>query len=341
MKSRRFIDSAILDAQAGNGGNGVASFLREKYKPHGGPDGGDGGSGGSVILQADINEASLEDIFFQPIRRARHGEHGAGQRRNGKTGSDLIIKVPCGTEIWDRAANIFLGEVVAHGDTFVAARGGKGGLGNCHWKSSTHQTPLEQTDGEPGEKSELKLELKLVADVGLVGYPNAGKSSLLTALSNARPKVAAYPFTTLNPIIGTVELDNYERITIADIPGLIENAHKGVGLGFQFLRHIERARILVFVIDMAGVDGREPYKDYLDLKKELELYKKELADRPTLVVANKMDLPESAENLAEFIEKSHVTPIKISVTNKQGIRELLAALQKKADSLHDHEDNRP
>jgi len=326
MKTRKFIDSAPLSAKAGNGGNGSASFRREKFVAKGGPDGGDGGRGGNITLKADRETDSLIGIFFSPIRKAEHGGPGRRQQMHGKNGADMVIKVPRGTLVTDAETGEVLADIVNEGDEFCIARGGKGGRGNVHWKSSTHQAPTEHTDGEPGEEVSLKLELKLVADIGLVGFPNAGKSSLLTQISDAHPRIAAYPFTTLNPIIGTIIFENYTRATVADIPGLIKDAHLGVGLGYSFLRHIERAHYIIYVIDMAGTDGREPHEDYRNLKQELKLYRGDLMRRPSLVVANKMDCPESAEKLAEFIAETGETPLEISAETGDGITELREAI---------------
>ncbi len=326
MKTRKFVDSAPLSAKAGNGGNGSASFRREKFVAMGGPDGGDGGRGGHITLKADRETDSLIGLFFSPIRKAEHGGPGRRQQMHGKNGADLVIKVPCGTLVMDAETGEVLADIVNDGEEFCIAHGGKGGRGNIHWKSSTHQAPTEQTNGVLGEEVSLKLELKLVADIGLVGFPNAGKSSLLTKISDAHPRVAAYPFTTLNPIIGTIIFENYTRATVADIPGLIKDAHLGVGLGYSFLRHVERAHYLVFVIDMAGVDGREPHEDYRNLKQELKLYRGDMVRRPALVVANKMDCPEAEEKLAEFIKETGETPLQISAIEGEGIDELREAI---------------
>lgn len=326
MKSRTFIDSVTLYAFAGDGGNGCVSFRREKFVPKGGPDGGDGGRGGHVILESEKDEDSLIKIHYAPQQRAKNAGHGKGKKLHGRNGKDLIVKVPCGTEVWDAETDRMLGDIVLHGEKFLVARGGKGGLGNCHWKTSTHQVPTEHTDGESGEEVTLRLELKLVADIGLVGFPNAGKSSLLMGISEAHPKIAAYPFTTLNPIIGTIVFEDYTRLRIADIPGLIKGAHKGRGLGHAFLRHIERSSFIIYVMDMAGVDGRNPVDDYFNLCEELKLYKKELVTRPSLVVANKMDLPEAGENLGEFSEKTNTQPIPISAKTGQGLEDLKNAI---------------
>lgn len=333
MKSRKFADSATLYARAGNGGNGSASFRREKYVPKGGPDGGDGGRGGHVILKADKSVDSLIRIYFEPHRKAPHGGHGSGQQRHGKNGTDLVLNVPCGTEIFDKETGRLIEDLVEDGTEVIVAKGGKGGLGNVHWKSATHQTPREFTPGIKGEEATLYLNLKLVADIGLVGFPNAGKSSILTAISDAHPKIAAYPFTTLNPIIGTIEFENYSRITIADIPGIIKGAHEGTGLGVDFLKHIERASALVYVIDMAGVDQRKPSEDYQCLQDEMHSYRQELLSRPSIVVANKMDLPEAAQNIKEFRRLTKTRPLEMSAINKQGIDKLRKSIQEMTGNI--------
>jgi len=328
VKSRTFVDQVTVHAIAGNGGNGCVAFRREKFVPRGGPSGGDGGRGGHVILQGDRDVASLIGLYYQPHQRAEDGGHGKGKNLHGRNGKDRVVRIPCGTEVRGAADDALLADIVEHGQTFVVARGGAGGLGNTHWKSATHQAPREHTDGEAGEQIDLRLTLKLVADAGLVGFPNAGKSSLLRALSDAHPKVGAYPFTTLNPVIGTLIFDDYRRLTVADIPGLIEGAHAGVGLGHDFLRHIERAAGLVFVIDMGAVDGREPADDYRKLREELRLHREDLASRPSIVVANKMDLADAAENLAAFKRDTGTDPLPVSATEKQGLDALRSALRR-------------
>ncbi len=319
MKTRKFIDSVVVYATSGRGGNGSASFRREKFVPRGGPDGGDGGNGGSVILEGDQDEDSLIRLYFEPHQRAQPGGNGTGRKMHGANGKDCVLKVPCGTEVWDREAGIMLGDVVEHGQRLVVA---KGGIGNVHFKSATHQAPTEFTPGEEGEEIALRLELKIMADIGLVGLPNAGKSSLLSKISDAHPKVAAYPFTTLNPVLGTVVFEDYSRLRIADIPGLIEGAHNGVGLGHAFLRHVERSRFLLYVIDMAGVDGRKPEEDYLCVREELRLHDESLAERPSLLIANKMDVPEAQDNLERFRKETGSDPIQISAETGQGIEDL-------------------
>ena len=322
MKNRKFVDSVVIHAAAGAGGNGCLCFRREKYVPKGGPDGGDGGRGGHIILRADPNVDSLITLFFNPQIRAEDGQHGMGKRMHGRNGKDLVIPVPCGTEVKDLDSGQLLADLAETGSEWLVAHGGKGGLGNPHWQTSTHQTPYEHTDGEPGEERNLRLDLKLLADVGLVGFPNAGKSSILSKISNAHPKIAPYAFTTLNPIIGTVQIGEEfqtSSYTVADIPGLVKDAHKGVGLGDRFLRHVERATCLAIVIDMAGVEGRDPVEDYRVIQRELKLYSEELLHRAMLVVANKMDLPEAEENLARFRKETKTKPLPVSTETGDGL----------------------
>lgn len=327
MKSRRFVDSVLISAQSGRGGNGCVSFRREKNIAKGGPNGGDGGNGGHVILRGNRDEDSLTSLFFNPRQRAESGQHGKGKTLHGRNGSDLIIPVPTGTEVRLEETGELLGDVVEHGQDLRVARGGRGGLGNCHWKTSTHQAPLEHTDGGEGETVMLRLVLKTVADIGLVGFPNAGKSSLLAALTPAHPKIAPYPFTTIHPVMGTLVFDDYTTLRIADIPGLIAGAHEGRGLGHDFLRHIERATALIYVIDMAGVDGREPWDDYAALRDELGFHNKELLKRRSLVAANKMDLPGAADNLRKFAKKTRTKPIPISAVTGEGLDKFRKAVQ--------------
>jgi len=352
MKSIAFKDRVKAQFIAGNGGDGAVSFRREKYVPRGGPDGGNGGHGGHVILKADKDVDSLVSLYYQPIQKASHGGKGEGNNRTGLTGNDLVIPVPCGTVIYeltkasipafndqedesdaapDHSApadpdKVYIGEVVNDGDTLQVCAGGKGGRGNLSFSCSTNRAPREFTPGIEGENKKLLLELKVVAEVGLVGYPNAGKSTLLSKLSHAHPKVAAYPFTTLNPQIGMLQFDDYTTIRIADIPGLIEGAHRGVGLGHDFLRHIERTRLLIFVIDMGGVDGRDPVHDYQSLRNELALYNEDLSHRPAIVAANKMDVPEAAEQLIRFTRETGITPFPMSAEQGEGIDKLKESL---------------
>ena len=328
MKPVTFVDQVRIQAFAGNGGHGVASFRREKFIPYGGPDGGDGGNGGSVFLRASKDVASLLDLHFAPLVRAEHGEKGRNQQQYGRGGKDKIVPVPTGTVVRDEETGEWIGEVLADGDLLKVAQGGKGGLGNMHFMSSTHQAPTEFTEGTPGEIKTLRLTMKTVADVGLVGYPNAGKSTLLGQLSAARPKVAAYPFTTLHPQVGTVVFDATHAIRMADVPGLLKGAHKGVGLGHDFLRHIERTHFLLFVVDMAGIDGRNPADDFLNLREELQLYNPDLAHRPYWVLANKMDEPAAKKNLAAFKRKTKEKPLEMAAALGEGVPELKTRLFK-------------
>ena len=326
MKAHKFVDSVSVHVRAGKGGDGSCSFRREACVEKGGPDGGDGGRGAHVIFRGDHDEDSLQRLYFSPLLFAENGFPGRGQKMYGRNGKDLHVKVPCGTAVYDRDTGLLVADITAHGQEEIIARGGKGGLGNVHWKTATHQAPIEFTPGEPGEEFHLNLELKLLADVGLVGFPNAGKSSLLGRISDAHPKVAAYPFTTINPIVGTVCYPDFSQLRVADIPGLIEGAHAGIGLGHEFLRHLERSRLLLFVIDMAGVDGREPWADYKALRNELALHSAKLAKHPALVVANKMDLPEAAENLKKFRRRIRVPIIKVSTVDGSGIEDVKTRL---------------
>ena len=318
MKSVVFKDRVKVYVRAGNGGNGVVAFRREKHVPRGGPDGGDGGHGGSVILKGDPNQDSLLPLYFQPHQKAQHGTDGAGNNKHGRNGKNKVLLVPLGTVVKDPDTEEFIGEVVEKDQELVIAKGGFGGLGNLRFKSSTNQVPSQCKEGTPGEDRAYRLELKLMADVGLVGYPSAGKSTLLTTLTDATPKVAAYPFTTINPIIGTLLYENFSRLRIADIPGLIDGASEGVGLGHHFLRHIERSRFLIFVIDMASTDGRDPVEDYQNLRKELETYNPDLAHRPCLVLANKMDEEVAEENLEKFKKETGLDPLPISAGLGEG-----------------------
>jgi len=327
MKSRKFIDRVAVQVRSGKGGDGSKSFRREKFVPRGGPDGGDGGRGGHVILTGDENTDSLQALFFESQLFAPDGGKGDGQGMHGADGADLVRRVPCGTQVFDNATGGRLADITRHGEAFIAARGGNGGLGNIHFKTSTNQAPEKFTFGKPGVEIELLLELKSIADAGLVGFPSAGKSSLLAAISDARPKIAAYPFTTLNPIIGVARLDPATQIKIADIPGIIKDAHAGAGLGIDFLRHIARAKALVFVVDMGGVDAREPWVDFKTLRAEIKAYDPTLLSLPCVVVANKMDVPEAKSNLSVFKRKFRtVKPVPVSTITGEGLEKLKTAL---------------
>ncbi|HPS33086.1 MAG TPA: GTPase ObgE, partial [Anaerolineaceae bacterium] len=286
-----FIDSVTITVQSGKGGDGLVHSHREKYRPRGGPDGGDGGKGGSVILQVVPTLNTLNKFHHNEIFSAENGKNGGPSNQSGKSAPDLIIPVPPGTMVYDDETTQLLGDLVNPGQTLVVARGGRGGRGNQHFASSRNQMPLTAERGEPGEEFVLRLELKLIADVGLVGMPNAGKSSFLAATTNARPKIANYPFTTLEPNLGVAELDEENSIVMADIPGLIEGAHEGIGLGYDFLRHVQRTRVLIHILDGLSED---PYEDFLTINQELELFDEHLGKLPQIVVFNKMDLPDAA-----------------------------------------------
>jgi GTPase len=320
------IDQARIEIKAGDGGDGLATFRREKFVPRGGPNGGDGGRGGSVYLEVDPQLNTLLKFQYERKFAAERGQNGGAGRKTGRSGKDLVITVPPGTV----ARAVIDGEqyeidLVAPGQRLLAARGGKGGLGNVHFTSSVHQAPRIAELGQPGEEFELELELKLIADVGLAGYPNAGKSTLLSAISAARPKIAAYPFTTLVPNLGVVEVGT-QTFVVADIPGLIEGAHAGVGLGHDFLRHIERTRVLIHVIDAAGTEGRDPMDDFAQINEELRLYQPELAERPQIVALNKLDLPEGVENyerLRNLLPVAKERIFGISAVTGEGVQPML------------------
>ncbi|MCX7848538.1 MAG: GTPase ObgE, partial [bacterium] len=312
--------------KGGHGGRGCASFHRTRWNRHGTPDGGNGGRGGDVIIQADHNLATLCDYLYQSRYEAGAGTNGSSNTKHGRRGEDVILRVPVGTVVRTQEGQL-LADLCQHGQRVVVARGGAGGYGNVHFKSSTNRSPRYAEPGQPGEERTLVLELKIMADVGLVGFPNAGKSTLISAITRAHAKIASYPFTTLSPVLGLLELPDFTTAVIADLPGIVEGAHRDVGLGHEFLKHIERCSILLLLIDMAGVDQRDPGDDYRVLQEELRAYSPELAKRPQLVVANKMDLPEAAEHLNEFVTRFpgvHVVPI--SAREGTGLNELVSTI---------------
>ena len=333
----KFVDEASIRVQAGKGGDGSASMRREKYVPLGGPDGGDGGRGGSVILEGDSGLNTLVDFRHQRLFRARNGEAGKGRQMTGKGAEDIVVRVPLGTIVTDEETGTRLGEVTAHGERMVVARGGKGGLGNVHFKSSTNRAPRKFTPGEPGELRDLHLELKVLADVGLLGYPNAGKSTLISAVSAARPKVADYPFTTLHPNLGVVRIDTERSFVIADIPGIIEGAAEGAGLGIQFLKHLARTGLLLHLVDLAPLDGRDPAEAVRALEKELLRYDEALADKPRWLVFTKADLlaPDEAEARAREVLETLDWPGEwalISAVAHQGTDELVQRINRALES---------
>ena len=354
-----FVDRIKVFAQAGDGGRGCVSFRREKFVPKGGPDGGDGGRGGDVVLRADRHVDNLTNLFYEPIIKAKSGGHGMGKKMYGRSAPAKVVKVPVGTIVYQlreeeeggkrstsnvqrptpnaktvgveagQSAIDLIVDLVEEGQEFVLCAGGKGGKGNVHFKSSRNRAPREYTEGEEGEQGHFLFELRTIADAGLVGYPNAGKSTLLRKISAARPKVAPYPFTTLHPIIGVVEFSGYRRATIADIPGLIEGAHRNLGLGHDFLRHITRCRLLIFVVDAAGSEGRNPIEDVQNLRREIDLYDPTLSQRPWFIVANKMDLPGAPENLSALQNRfPAIDIVPVSAMKGEGIEELKATLAK-------------
>jgi GTP-binding protein len=332
MAAPDFIDECRIYVRAGDGGRGCVAFRREKFVPRGGPSGGNGGRGGSVIVEGDEGLTTLLDARHRKHYRAARGEHGMGSQRDGHSGGDLVVRVPLGTVVKDDTTGAILHEILRHGERFVAARGGNGGRGNASFASSTHRAPMESEPGEEGEERWLRLELKVLADVGLIGFPNAGKSTLVSRVSAARPKIASYPFTTLQPHLGMVELGD-ARFAIADIPGLIPGAHVGAGLGDRFLRHVERTRVLVHLIDpealLAGQPGRGPAADYDAIRTELGAYAEELLARPELVCLSKADLvPDGGkrQELAEPLLGRGLAVRWISAATGEGIAELLREL---------------
>ncbi|MBL8922287.1 MAG: GTPase ObgE [Myxococcaceae bacterium] len=325
----KFVDEVRIKVKAGDGGNGAVAFRREKYVDKGGPSGGDGGNGGSVVLKATEQLTTLLDFRYQQHYRAKNGQHGMGSDMNGAGSDDLVLEAPVGTVVRDAATGEELVDLSVPGQTFVVAKGGRGGLGNINFATSTRQTPRFAQDGTPGEERELLLELKLLADVGIVGFPNAGKSTLISRVSRAKPKVADYPFTTLVPNLGVVPYKDRRSFVMADIPGLIEGASEGAGLGHQFLRHVERCRVLVHLVDLSGVvEGRDPVKDFDAINTELKKYSAALAQKPMIVVANKLDLPDAREALPKFLSamaKRRIGLLELSGATGQGLDGLLDA----------------
>ena len=331
-----FIDRAKIHVQGGDGGNGVTAFRREKFVPRGGPSGGDGGRGGDVILVADASLNTLLHLRYNPRHVAQRGAHGEGANRSGREGGDLIVRVPVGTQIFDAETGELLHDLNHDADRWLAARGGRGGFGNAHFTSSTNRAPRYHQSGSRGEERELQLELKLLADVGLVGFPNAGKSTFISTVSAARPKIADYPFTTLEPHLGVVDLGDFRTFVIADIPGLIEGAHTGAGLGDRFLRHIERTKLLLHLVDVSSVSGRDAVSDYETVNRELASYNEELATRPQFVVATKLDALDDPERLASLKQRAHDDGkpfFAISSATGEGVRELVNAVAAKLDEL--------
>ncbi len=330
-----FVDKVTIKVKAGNGGNGSVAFHREKYVAAGGPDGGDGGRGGNVVLVTDPNMSTLMDFRYKRKYTAQNGQDGMGKRCNGKSGGDLVIRVPCGTIVRDEATGAIIKDL-SDNEPFVIARGGNGGWGNCHFATPTRQAPRFAKSGLPGEERTIVLELKLLADVGLVGFPNVGKSTLLSVVSQAHPKIANYHFTTLYPNLGVVYVDEGSSFVMADIPGIIEGASEGAGLGHDFLRHIDRCRLLIHVVDVSGSEGRDPVEDFDTINAELERYSPELAARPMLVAANKCDIVYDEDVLNKFkayIEEKGYPLFEISAATHMGVRELIGAAAAKLAEL--------
>jgi GTP-binding protein len=331
-----FVDEVSITVQGGHGGRGCLSFRREKYIPLGGPDGGNGGKGADVVLEANPHVKTLIDFRFRPIHRGRHGEHGRGKNQSGAAAPDIVLPVPQGTIVRDKATGEVTADLTEPGQRVVVARGGRGGLGNAAFTSATNQAPRKTQPGEPGEEFELVLELQLLADVGIVGFPNAGKSTLIAAISAAKPKIADYPFTTLTPHLGVVRLEEGESFVVADVPGLIPGASRGAGLGTRFLRHLSRTRLLLHLVDLSPQAGRDPLEDWRAINDELEAYGGGLADKPQLLVANKADLPEAAENLERlrrFAARRRATLHVISAATRQGLRELVYAIKQALERI--------
>lgn len=331
-----FIDRVKIKVKAGDGGNGVTAFRREKFIPRGGPSGGDGGVGGSVWMVADEGLNTLLHLRYNPEHKAERGHHGEGSNRYGKDGVDATVKVPVGTQVFDPETSELLFDFTEPGQKYLAAKGGKGGWGNSHFTTSTRQAPKFHYNGRPGGERELQLELKLIADVGLVGFPNAGKSTLISVISAAKPKIADYPFTTLEPNLGVVDMGEFRTFVVADIPGLIEGASEGAGLGDRFLRHVERTKLMLHLVDVSSLSGRDPISDYEIINRELTNYDANLGARPQIVVATKIDAlddPERLESIKKHAKKDKKPFFAISSVTNVGLKELVSAV---AAALTDH-----
>ncbi|MFJ8102756.1 GTPase ObgE [Lysinibacillus sp. NPDC096212] len=320
-----FVDHVKIYVKGGDGGDGMVAFRREKFVPNGGPAGGDGGHGGNVVFQVEEGLRTLMDFRYKRHFKADRGEHGMSKGMHGKRADDLIVKVPPGTVVMNEETGVVIADLVEHGQQAIIAKAGRGGRGNSRFATPANPAPELSEKGEPGQELNVILELKVLADVGLVGFPSVGKSTLLSVVSAAKPKIGAYHFTTIVPNLGMVETDDHRSFAMADLPGLIEGAHEGVGLGHQFLRHIERTRVIVHVIDMSGMEGRDPYEDYLTINDELKQYNLRLTERPQIIVANKMDMPDAEENLEIFREKvgedAKIFPV--SAVSRQGLKPVL------------------
>jgi GTP-binding protein len=335
-----FIDRVKIKIKAGDGGNGVTAFRREKFVPRGGPSGGDGGAGGSVWLEATEGLNTLLHLRYNPEHKGERGRHGEGSNRHGKDGEDTIVQIPVGTQVFDVESGDLVFDFTEAGQRYLAAKGGKGGWGNQHFATPTRRAPKFHYTGRPGEEKELQLELKLIADVGLVGFPNAGKSTLISVISAAKPKIADYPFTTLEPNLGVVDLGDFNTFVVADIPGLIEGASEGAGLGDRFLRHVERTKLMLHLVDVSSLSERNPVEDYEIINRELANYNQDLADRPQIIVATKLDAldePERLEILRERAEKDGKDFLEISAVTNLGTKELVSAVAKKLAEIKETE----
>jgi len=335
-----FIDRVKIHVKAGDGGDGVTAFRREKFVPRGGPSGGDGGKGGDVWMEADEGLNTLLHLRYNPEHKAERGRHGEGSNRHGKDSEDVLIRVPVGTQVFDVETEDLIFDFTESGQRFLAAKGGKGGWGNQHFATPTKRAPRYHYTGRPGGERELQLELKLIADVGLVGFPNAGKSTLISVISAAKPKIADYPFTTLEPNLGVVDLGEFKTFVVADIPGLIEGASEGAGLGDRFLRHVERTKLMLHLVDVSSISGRNPVEDYEIINHELANYNQDLAVRPQIVVATKLDAldePERLENLRAAAEKDGKPFLEISAVTNLGTRELVNFVARKLYEIGEQE----
>jgi len=335
-----FIDRVKIKVMAGDGGDGVTAFRREKFVPRGGPSGGDGGVGGSVWMESDEGLNTLLHLRYNPEHKAERGRHGEGSNRHGRDGEDATIKVPVGTQVFDVETEDLIFDFTKAGQRFLAAKGGKGGWGNQHFATPTRRAPKFHYTGRPGEEKELQLELKLIADVGLVGFPNAGKSTLISVISAAKPKIADYPFTTLEPNLGVVDLGEYKTFVVADIPGLIEGASEGAGLGDRFLRHVERTKLILHLVDVSSISGRNPVEDYEIINRELANYNQDLAERPQIVVATKIDAldePERLENLRQKAAQDGKEFLEISAVTNKGTKELISVTSQKLNEIKESE----
>lgn len=334
-----FVDQVSVYVKAGDGGNGLVAYRREKYVPKGGPAGGDGGNGANIVFKVDEGLNTLMDFRYNRHFKGKRGENGMSKTQHGKNAAAYVIPIPPGTTVIDEDTGEVIADLTNHEQEAVIAKGGRGGRGNTRFASPRNPAPDMAENGEPGQERNIKVELKLIADVGLVGFPSVGKSTLLSVVSAAKPKVAAYHFTTIAPNLGVVDTGDQRSFVMADLPGLIEGASQGVGLGHQFLRHVERTRVIVHVIDMAGTEGRDPYEDYVKINEELAAYDKKLLTRPQIIAANKMDMPDAEENLGAFKEKlgEEIPIYRISAITKDGLRDLLFAVADKLEEIPKYE----